>query len=138
MENDLCPAADYGSMQVLDSELSAGNNRRKFLKAAGLLMAGLMLPEARSDQGSHALVGSCHKVVVVVIGGVRRDETFSPEGKANIPHLASDLLPKSLFYLHARNEGVTAHFNAISSILTGNWQRVDDWGKLAPTTPTLF
>jgi hypothetical protein len=33
---------------------------------------------------------------------------------------------------------VTAHFNAISSILTGNWQRVDDWGKLAPTTPTLF
>jgi hypothetical protein len=37
-----------------------------------------------------------------------------------------------------RNEGVTAHFNAISSILTGNWQRVDDWGKLAPTTPTVF
>jgi hypothetical protein len=37
-----------------------------------------------------------------------------------------------------RNEGVTAHFNAISSILTGNWQHVDDWGKLAPTTPTLF
>jgi hypothetical protein len=33
---------------------------------------------------------------------------------------------------------VTAHFNAISSILTGNWQRVDDWGKLAPTTPTVF
>jgi hypothetical protein len=33
---------------------------------------------------------------------------------------------------------VTAHFNAISSILTGNWQRVDDWGKVAPTTPTLF
>ena len=42
------------------------------------------------------------------------------------------------FSTHARNEGVTAHFNAISSILTGNWQRVDDWGKLAPTTPTLF
>jgi len=33
---------------------------------------------------------------------------------------------------------VTAHFNAISSILTGNWQRVDDWGKLAPASPTLF
>jgi hypothetical protein len=43
-----------------------------------------------------------------------------------------------LFYPNARNEGVTAHFNAISSILTGNWQRVDDWGKIAPTTPTLF
>jgi hypothetical protein len=77
-------------------------------------------------------------VVVVVIGGVRRDETFSPEGEVNIPHLMGDLLPRSLFYRHARNEGVTAHFNAISSILTGNWQRVDDWGKLAPTSPTLF
>jgi hypothetical protein len=77
-------------------------------------------------------------VVVVVVGGMRRDETFSPEGQVNIPHLSADLLPKSLFYRHARNEGVTAHFNAISSILTGNWQRVDDWGKLAPTTPTLF
>jgi hypothetical protein len=73
-----------------------------------------------------------------VVGGVRRDETFSPEGAVNIPHLTGDLLPRSVFYRHARNEGVTAHFNAISSILTGNWQRVDDWGKLAPTSPTLF
>jgi hypothetical protein len=83
-------------------------------------------------------LGSGHKVVIAVIGGVRRDETFAPDGLVNIPHLSSDLLPKSLFYRHTRNEGVTAHFNAISSILTGNWQRVDDWGKLAPTTPTLF
>ena len=56
MENIFCPAADYGSMQALDSELLVGNTRRKFLKAAGLLMAGLMLPEARSDQGAHAPV----------------------------------------------------------------------------------
>jgi hypothetical protein len=69
---------------------------------------------------------------------MRRAETFTPTGLENIPHLVSDLMPQSLFYAHARNEGVTAHFNAISSILTGNWQRVDDWGKLAPTTPTIF
>ena len=101
-------------------------------------MAGLLVPRAGAEQDSHAAVGSGHKVIVVVIGGIRRDETFSPDGTVNIPHLATDLLPKSLFYRHARNEGVTAHFNAISSILTGNWQRVDDWGKVAPTTPTLF
>jgi hypothetical protein len=76
--------------------------------------------------------------VIVIFGGVRHSETFSPEGLENIPHLSRDLLPQSLFYPNARNEGVTAHFNAISSILTGNWQRVDDWGKIAPTTPTLF
>jgi hypothetical protein len=103
-----------------------------------MLMAGLLVPRAGAEQDSHAAVGSGHKVIVVVIGGIRRDETFSPDGTVNIPHLATDLLPKSLFYRHARNEGVTAHFNAISSILTGNWQRVDDWGKVAPTTPTLF
>ncbi len=87
---------------------------------------------------STATGGSGQKIIVVIVGGVRRAETFSREGLENIPHLATDLFPKSLFYPHTRNEGVTAHFNAISSILTGNWQRVDDWGKLAPTTPTLF
>jgi hypothetical protein len=69
---------------------------------------------------------------------VRRAETFSADGLENIPHLSRDLLPQAVFYDRIRNEGVTAHFNATSSILTGNWQRVDDWGKLAPTTPTVF
>lgn len=113
-------------------------SKRTFLRAASLLAAGILLPQARAFDGPSALSGPGHRIILVVIGGVRRDETFSPEGFENIPHLTQDLLPKSLFYRHARNEGVTAHFNAISSILTGNWQRVDDWGKLAPTTPTLF
>jgi len=138
MENGLCPGAEIGSRFVVDPGSLADPSKRRFLGAAGLLMAGLLLPKARADQAPIAIAGSGHKVVVVVVGGMRRDETFSPEGQVNIPHLSADLLPKSLFYRHARNEGVTAHFNAISSILTGNWQRVDDWGKLAPTTPTLF
>ena len=120
------------------SDLLVDESKRAFLKAAGLLVAGLILPKARADQAARPAPASEHKVILVVIGGVRRAETFSREGLENIPHLTQDLLPRSLFYTHARNEGVTAHFNAISSILTGNWQRVDDWGKLAPTTPTLF
>jgi hypothetical protein len=120
------------------SDVLVDESRRAFLRAAGLLVAGLVLPKARADQSVRAASASKHKVLLVIIGGVRRAETFSREGLENIPHLTQDLLPRSLFYAHARNEGVTAHFNAISSILTGNWQRVDDWGKLAPTTPTLF
>jgi hypothetical protein len=119
-------------------EFLLDESKRTFLRAAGLLVAGMMLPQARAQQIQRASEGSSHKVLVVVLGGVRRTETFAREGLENIPHLSGDLLPNSLFYPHARNEGVTAHFNAISSILTGNWQRVDDWGKLAPTTPTLF
>jgi hypothetical protein len=138
MENGLCPGAEVGSSQVVDPGSLVDISKRRFLSAAGMLMAGLVLPKAQADQGFRAAAGSGHKIVLVIVGGVRRDETFSPGGQVNIPHLASDLLPKSLFYPYARNEGVTAHFNAISSILTGNWQRVDDWGKLAPTTPTIF
>ena len=138
MEDVICPGAEHGSEFVFDPGSLADPSKRRFLQAAGMLMAGLLVPRAGAAESTRNAAGSGHKVVVVVIGGVRRDETFSPEGLVNIPHLSADLLPRSLFYLHARNEGVTAHFNAISSILTGNWQRVDDWGKLAPTTPTLF
>ncbi len=137
MENGHC-ADDKPGAGVPDGDSRhADLSRRRFLSAAGLLIAGAMLPEARGAR-SGEIAGSGQKVVMAIIGGIRRAESFSPEGLRYIPHLVSDLGPNSLLYLHARNEGVTAHFNAISSILTGNWQRVDDWGNQAPTTPTLF
>jgi hypothetical protein len=129
-------AVDY--MGVGDEDGAIDSTKRAFLRGAGLMIANLLLPQlgaAAGETGKRADAGQ--KVVLVIVGGVRRAETFAREGLENIPHLVQ-LFPKSLFYAHARNEGVTAHFNAISSILTGNWQRVDDWGKLAPTTPTLF
>jgi hypothetical protein len=120
-------------------EATIDKSKRDFLRAAMALLAGLNLPRTSfAGGGRHGAGGSGQRVVLVVFGGVRRAETFSPQGLENIPRLSQDLFPQSLFYRDARNEGVTAHFNAISSILTGNWQRVDDWGKLAPTTPTLF
>ncbi|HUV69983.1 MAG TPA: hypothetical protein VMW15_10005 [Terracidiphilus sp.] len=138
MENELCPGAEMGSELVVDPGSLEDPSKRRFLHAAGMLMAGSLVPRARADEGKRRPAGSGQKVVLVVVGAVRRDETFSRAGVANIPHLSGDLFPQSLFYNHIRNEGVTAHFNATSSILTGNWQRVDDWGKVAPTTPTLF
>ena len=123
---------------AVDPNSIIDGSKRTFLQAVSLLAAGMLLPKTRAYGMAPATAGSGHKIILVVIGGVRRAETFSHEGLEYVPHLAYDLMPQSLFYNHARNEGVTAHFNAISSILTGNWQRVDDWGKLAPTTPTLF
>jgi len=123
---------------AVDPSSIIDGSKRTFLRAVGLLAAGVLLPKTRAFGMTPATAGSGHKIILVVIGGVRRAETFSHDGLENVPHMTYDLLPHSLFYNHARNEGVTAHFNAISSILTGNWQRVDDWGKLAPTTPTLF
>jgi hypothetical protein len=138
MDYDICPAAEPVVPPVEDGQSYSDLSRRNFLRAAGLLAAGMVARRAGAAGGPVSVVGSGHRVVLVVIGGVRRDETFSEDGQVNIPRLWGDLLPRSLFYRHARNEGVTAHFNSISSILTGNWQHVDDWGKLAPTTPTIF
>jgi hypothetical protein len=69
---------------------------------------------------------------------MRRADTFSESGFQNIPHLYRELLPQSAFYPFVRNAGVTSHYNTISSVLTGNWQRLDDWGKTPPASPTLF
>jgi len=81
---------------------------------------------------------SARRLVLVTIGGIRRQESFSEQGVAHVPHLFKDLLPRSLFFPYTVNEGVTSHFNTISSILTGAWQRVDDWGSQKPASPTLF
>jgi hypothetical protein len=78
------------------------------------------------------------KVIIVTCGGIRRSDTFHDTGLGNIPHLYGELLPHSVFYPFIRNAGATSHYNTISSILTGNWQRLDDWGKTPPASPTLF
>jgi len=78
------------------------------------------------------------RLVLVTIGGIRRQESFSTQGAVNIPHLVNDLLPQSVFYPYTANEGVTSHFNTISSVLTGSLEHVDDWGSQKPTRPTLF
>jgi hypothetical protein len=78
------------------------------------------------------------KVIVVTCGGIRREDTFAEEGFGNIPHMHGDLLSRAAFYSSVRNEGVTAHYNTIASVLSGQWQRLDDWGKSRPASPTLF
>jgi hypothetical protein len=78
------------------------------------------------------------RIVLITLGGIRRQESWSAQGLRYIPHFQRDLLPQSLFYPYTINEGVTSHFNTISSILTGVWQHVDDWGGEKPSSPTLF
>ena len=46
--------------------------------------------------------------------------------------------PQGHFFQNCVNSGVLSHFNSTASILTGNWQRVDDFGFQPPAGPTLF
>ena len=99
-----------------------------------------MLPASLMQQWSQAqpLGGRNRRVIIVTFGGgVRYTETFSPEGERNIPRLAA-LKGEGHFFRSCSNEGVLSHFNSTASIVTGQWQRVDDFGFESPAAPTIF
>lgn len=116
-------------------------SRRNLLKSAAILLVNQWACARRlafAGEASRVSGEDERKVILVACGGIRRAETFLDTGFANIPHLYRDLLPQSVFYPYMRNAGATSHYNTISSILTGTWQRLDDWGKTPPASPTLF
>lgn len=112
-------------------------SKRRFVQLAGLTIANRVLPQwlwsRPAEPDSHS-----RKVIIVTFGGgVRYAETFAPEGVANIPRLVK-LRPEGFFYRNCINSGVLSHFNSTASIVSGNWQRVDDFGFETPAGPTLF
>jgi hypothetical protein len=113
-------------------------SKRSLLQAIASSVVASLVPAGLQTSSGAKRYRPNWRLIVVVPGGVRRQETFSESGKKNIPHLYQDMLPSAVFYSSVRNDGVTSHFNSISSIVTGNWQRVDDWGLQPPATPTLF
>jgi hypothetical protein len=112
--------------------------RRDLLKVAAVLLVDQWASAQRSTFANAPGAITGRKIIVVASGGMRREDTFAESGFQNVPHLYRELLPHSVFYPFVRNAGVTSHYNTISSILTGNWQRLDDWGKTPPASPTLF
>jgi hypothetical protein len=113
-----------------------GFSKRWFLRLAGLAVADrfqrslLARPVPARQPG--------HKVIIVTFGGgVRYEETFTDAGLRNIPRLAQ-LRPQGHFFKNCQNAGVLSHYNSTASIVTGNWQRVDDFGFQRPASPTIF
>jgi len=111
-------------------------SKRRFIQLAGLSIANRVLPSRL--WGAAKQPGAGRKVIIVTFGGgVRYAETFAPEGLRNIPRLV-EMKPHGLFFRSCANAGVLSHYNATASILTGNWQRVDDFGFQPPASPTIF
>jgi hypothetical protein len=111
-------------------------SKRQFLRLAGLAIADRILPRWLWARPAEPAAG--RKLIIVTFGGgVRYAETFTPEGLKNIPHLAA-LKPGGLFYQNCFNKGVLSHYNSTASILTGQWQRVDDFGFERPASATIF
>ncbi|MCU1239073.1 MAG: hypothetical protein JWP63_7040 [Candidatus Solibacter sp.] len=113
--------------------------KRQFLRAAGLTIASRILPPwslLRAQEKRRSRSG--RRIIVVTFGGgCRYAETFAPEGLVNIPRLAA-IRPRGYFYSKCVNSGILSHFNATSSLITGNWQWVNDFGAEHATSPTIF
>ena len=116
--------------------MPAAITKRGFLRLAGLSIAPRIVPQWLRGQTVGATKG--RRVIIVTFGGgVRYSETFAPEGLRNIPRLAG-MRSEGFFFRNCINAGVLSHFNSTASILTGNWQRVDDFGFQPPSGPTVF
>ena len=111
--------------------------KRDFLKLAGLAIADKLVPSWLRARPDEALNNDRKLILVTFGGGCRDQETFSPDGLQNIPRLAG-LKAKGRFFSNCVNSGVLSHYNSTSSIVTGNWQRVDDFGFERAASPTIF
>ena len=117
------------------------SNRREFLRqVAG--MGLLTATKGMAPVGAQAfpmLPVSRRKAIVVTFGGGARDqETFALEGQDNIPHLISELLPQATFYSQVVNRGILGHYVATASLITGAYERFNNFADVAPEHPTIF
>jgi hypothetical protein len=112
--------------------------RREFLRtAAGLALGSALL---HSSPLAHAAIAPFkRKIVVITFGGGARDqETFSPEGQENIPHLVRELTPQSSFFTQVINRGILGHYVATASLATGVYETINNFASLPPESPTVF
>jgi len=112
-------------------------SKRRFLQLAGVSIANKLVGQTVSPVQPARNTKTSKVILLTFGGGVRYSETFAPEGLHNIPRLVA-LRPEGYFFKSCVNAGVLSHFNSTASIVTGNWQRVDDFGFQPPAGPTLF
>ena len=108
-----------GGQQPHEVAAHLSRSRRDFLRDVSGLALGAALAGRSPFLHGQALQKK-RKVIVVTFGGGARDqETFAPEGQANIPYMLRDLAPQSTFFTHVRNRGILGHYVATASLATG-------------------
>jgi len=112
-------------------------SRREFLRAAtgasaaGALMGFAPLRAWAVPQGRKA-------IVVTFGGGARDEETFMPDGLENIPHLLTELIPRATFFTQVINRGILGHYVATASLVTGVYEKFNNFAAVPPDNPTVF
>lgn len=113
-------------------------NRREFLRdVAGMALGSALVSGSPFLHGQ--TIRQKRKVIVVTFGGGARDqETFAPEGQANIPHMLQELAPQSTFFTHMTNQGILGHYVATASLVTGVYETLNNFSAVPPDNPTAF
>lgn len=112
--------------------------RREFLRGAIGTLSAATFTRGFSAQGSSAIRPAGKTILVTFGGGARDEETFAEEGQENIPNLLHTLLPQGTFFTQVVNAGILGHYVATASILTGVYERFDNFVAQPPPNPTLF
>jgi hypothetical protein len=115
-----------------------GRSRRDFLRDAAGMVAGTSLLGASPFVRAATAVKK-RKVIVITFGGGARDqETFAPDGQANIPHMLGELAPQSSFFTRVTNQGILGHYVATASLATGVYETLNNFSAVPPDHPTIF
>lgn len=113
-------------------------SRREFLSLVARLGAATAVFGTSPLRGATAHVHPKKIVVVTFGGGARDDETFSPCGQENIPHLLTELAPQSTFFTQVVNRGILGHYVATASLATGVYETINNFAATPPEHPTVF
>lgn len=118
--------------------LGLSRSRREFLRgAAGVALGSALMSASPFVRGETAQ--KKRKIIVVTFGGGARDqETFAPEGQANIPNMLRELVPQSSFFTHVTNQGILGHYVATASLTTGVYETLNNFSAIPPEHPTVF
>ncbi|MGB6692351.1 MAG: hypothetical protein WBE76_31305 [Terracidiphilus sp.] len=121
-------------------ELAArlGRSRREFLRGAAGVAVGTALLGASPLVRGEASRKKRKAIVITFGGGARDQETFSPEGQENIPHLLHELAPQSSFFTQVSNRGILGHYVATASLATGVYETLNNFSAVPPGHPTVF
>jgi hypothetical protein len=114
-------------------------SRRDFLRMATGATAACALPGTVPAALAAISRPQSPKVIVVTFGGGARDEeTFAPDGAANIPHLLGTLIPQATFCTQVINQGILGHYVATASLATGCYETFDNFVETPPSNRTVF
>ena len=124
-----------GTRQLWTPAAISGSRRDFIRNALGVVSSASF---GRYSSLPKAIAPAQKTILVTFGGGARDEETFAAEGQQNIPHLLQELLPQGTFFTQVVNAGILGHYVATASIVTGNYERFDNFLAQPPPNPTVF